>query len=87
MVLNLPYLLDEGFIQMVFYNQEQSKIFNASLALNGIKFYCVPAFFIFTFIQGGLLQHYNKNIFIMFLGFLFSIILLFIPRCQVGIFG
>jgi uridine kinase len=78
-VLNLPYLLDEGFIQMVFYNQEQSKIFNASLALNGIKFYCVPAFFIFTFIQGGLLQHYNKNIFIMFLGFLFSIILLFIP--------
>jgi uridine kinase len=79
---NMPYILDSSFIHMVFKNQEQTKFFQAFLSLNGFSFYLIPASLLFLFIKGGLLKNYNKDIFIMFLGFSFSIILLFVSPAQ-----
>jgi len=81
-LVNLPYLFDSSFIKMVFLNHSQSKIFLSALNLNSMSFYLLPASLMLLFIKGILLKRYNRDIFIMFLGFTFSIVLLFIPPMQ-----
>ena len=80
--INTPYILDPSFIQMVFSNQEQDKIFNASVSLGGLTLYLIPASLLILFVRGIFVKRYNRDIFIMFLGFKFSIILLFIAPMQ-----
>jgi len=80
--LNLPYLFDSSFFAMVFQNQEQGKVLQAAFSFNNISFYLIPASMMILFAKGLLIKNYNKDIFIMFLGFSFSIILLFISPMQ-----
>ncbi len=75
---NLPYIFDPAFFLTVFRNQEQSKIFESYIAINNAVIYVIPASIFLLFLKGVLIQHYNRDIFIMFLGFSFSAILLFI---------
>lgn len=80
--INLPFIFDPSFFTMVFKNQEQGKVFQASLSFREISFYFIPASLLLLFIRGLLIKNYNKDIFVMFLGFSFSIILLFISPMQ-----
>lgn len=75
---NLPFLLDPSFINMVFKNSSQAKIFKAAIPINGLNFYIIPAALLMLFVRGATLKNYNRDIFMMFFGFAFSTILLFI---------
>ena len=81
-VINAPYILDAPFIKTVFFNQEQDKVFSAVISLGNFSIYPIPASLLILFVHGALLKHYNRDIFIMFLGFAFSIILFFIAPMQ-----
>lgn len=78
-IINHSYLLNTSFLQMVFQNQEQAKLFNSFILLNEMNIFLIPATFLILFIRGILIKTYNRDIFIIFLGLTFSIILLFIP--------
>ncbi len=75
---NIFYIADPSFHQMVMLNQEQNKIFQLSFPLGQFYFYFIPASLIFLFVKGLSLRVYNRDIFMMFLGFAFSILLVFI---------
>lgn len=76
---NIAFWTDSSFLQMVFHNAEQAKVFLAHIPFgSGHLFYMIPCCLIFLFIKGALLPAYNKNILTMFLGFAFGIILLFV---------
>jgi uridine kinase len=81
-IVNLQYIFDPAFFQMVFQNQEQEKLFSSFVSTGSYRIYLVPASILILFVYGGLLGRYSKNIFLMFLGFSFSIILLFVPPMQ-----
>lgn len=78
-IVNLPYLFGFGFWNMVFLNREQAKVFDFGFPYgNDLYFYLIPAALLGLFVNGALLRRYNRNVFIMFLGFAFSVTLLFI---------
>lgn len=77
-VCNIFYITDRSFLQMVLLNQEQNKIFQLSFPLGQFNFYFIPAGLLFLFAKGLSLKTYNRDIFMMFLGFAFSILLVFI---------
>jgi uridine kinase len=77
-IINLPYLWSISFLEMVFNNQEQTKFFKSYITLNELNFFLIPSTLLILFIRGSLIKIYNRDIFIMLLGFSFSIILLFI---------
>lgn len=79
LLINLPYTFDPAFFQAVFRNHEQFKVFESYITINNAVIYIIPASIFLLFLKGVLIQHYNRSIFIMFLGFAFGIILLFIP--------
>ena len=78
-IVNAPYLFDPAFIEMVFQNREQGKLFNAIFQLDNLPIYIIPCLMLLLFIRGIWIKSYNRDIFMMFLGFNFSLVLLFIP--------
>jgi len=81
-LINLPFLFDPIFQQMVFKNIEQDRIFQLSIAVGGSSFYFIPACLLLLLVRGALINNFNRDIFIMFLGFAFGIILIFISPMQ-----
>ena len=81
-IVNLPFLFDESFFKMVFQNTEQEKLFQWAFTLGTLSFYVVPSCILFLLVKAVLIKRFNQDIFIMFLGFCFSIILLFVPIMQ-----
>lgn len=81
---NLPFLFDPAFLHMVFLNVEQQKIGQASLRLtmNGPDFYVIPAAYMLLLFYAFRIKVQNRDIFLMFLGFTFEVLLLFIPPMQ-----
>ena len=79
LIVNLNFLFSPAFIEMVFQNREQGKLLSAYFLLDQIPIYIIPCLVFLLFLRGISLKHYNRDIFIMFLGFSFSLILLFIP--------
>lgn len=79
-VPNLPFLFDHAFRDMVFLNTEQEKIALAWLELtpNGPQFYIIPAAYILLLFYACRITVQNRDIFFMFLGFSFGVLLLFI---------
>lgn len=78
-----PYLSSKGFWQIVFENNQQGKIFDLSFSFaSGLVFYLIPAIYIFLVAKSFSFKSYNRDIFIMFLGFAFGILTVFIPPMQ-----
>lgn len=77
--VNINYIGQSGFAQMVFNNQEQSKLFNVAIEIDSLSVYLVPLSLLVLFFRGALIRIYNRDIFLMFLGFTFCVLLLFIP--------
>jgi uridine kinase len=78
LIINAPFLLSSGFFEIVFNNQEQLKIFGASLTLGSVSVFLVPLSILFLLIKGASIKRFNKDLFTMFLGFSFGIILIFV---------
>ena len=81
-VPNIPFIFSNSFIEMVFQNREQVKLFESSLLIGGYSFYLVPAAYILLLFKGISIKGFNRDVFVMFLAFSFGIILLFIPPMQ-----
>jgi uridine kinase/Gpi18-like mannosyltransferase len=82
-IVNLPYLFNPAFIKMVFLNSIQMKIFDIYFAYpQSVLFYLVPSIYLILLAKSFSIKSYNKDIFIMFLGFSFGLILLLIPPMQ-----
>lgn len=82
-VCNLPFIFNENFILMVFQNTKQIKVFNFYYHFSDqVLFYFTPAAYLALFIRSLDFKSYNKDIFIMFLGFSFGILTIFIPPMQ-----
>ena len=82
-VLNLPFLFSEAFLQMVYGNSEQSKIWNAGLPLTGeLKYFIIPAIYLILLATATRFKRISKDLFLIFIGFSFSMLLVFIPPQQ-----
>lgn len=79
-LVNMPFLFDHAFRHMVFENLEQKKIGQVALRLtrSGPEFYAIPAAYILLVFYALRIKIQNRDIFIMFLGFAFGVMLLFI---------
>jgi uridine kinase len=82
-VINLPYIGQSGFRQMVYNNPEQAKLFATALPLSaGGLFLVTPAVYLLLVIKFRSFWQINRNLLLMFLGFAFGIITIFITPMQ-----
>lgn len=80
---NIVYLSSPEFISMVFLNKEQGKIFASFYQMhNDLLFFFIPAAYLLLLIKALSIKGYNRDIFIMFLGFAFGVINIFTPPMQ-----
>ena len=82
LVINAPFILDPSFQQMVFQNNEQGRIFDLAFKIGNSSFYFIPACLLLLLVRGAMITNFNRDIFIMFLGFAFGIILIFVSPMQ-----
>lgn len=81
--INYPYIFDNSFHVMVFLNETQSRIFDFNYALDATNImYILPATYIFILIIAANLKSLSKDVYIMFLGFSFSITTLMVIPMQ-----
>ena len=79
LILNLPYINSEAYIKMVYANSEQSKVWNAGFPMIGtLKYYIIPAVYIILLAIATRFKHISKDLFLIFIGFSFSVLLIFI---------
>ena len=76
-LINLPSLTDPYFIEMVFNNSTQSKIFESSISFSSAEIYLLPIAYILLFFSSLYITNLNKNSFLTFLGFAMGIFLVF----------
>ena len=76
-LINLPFLTDSYFIEMVFNNSTQGQIFESSIFLSSAEIYLLPIAYIFLFFSSLYITNLNKNSFLTFLGFAMGIFLIF----------
>ena len=82
-VLNNVQLLNTAFLTIVFNNREQLKIFDLQVHLNDVNtIYVIPLGYALLFLHSLTFKHFNRDTFVMFLGFSFGIITLFIAPMQ-----
>ena len=75
--INSPYLLDTSFLSSVFNNQQQAKLLISSIQFGEFQMYLLPIAYCAILLRGVSLKTLNKDIFVMFLGFCFAILLVF----------
>ena len=82
-IINYNYFFSPEFIAMVFGTKEQFKVFDLRLPFNSrLVLYLAPLAYFILFLKSLVYRTYNRDIFVMFLGFSFGILTLFIPPGQ-----
>ena len=80
LIINSPFILSEDFYQMVFNNKEQIKLWSFNIQYNSQwSLYVIPFLYILSLAKAIRYEYLSKDLFIMFIGFVFSLLLLFIP--------
>lgn len=84
LLVNFPYVASDGFIHMVFLNAQQNKIGIAAISSgnDNVAFYLIPALLLMLIAYSCHIQIRNRDLFVIFVGFSFGILLLFIPPVQ-----
>lgn len=79
-LINLPYLNSASFLKMVYGNSEQSKVWNAGFSMIGnLTYYIIPAVYLILLATATRFKRISKDLFLIFIGFSFSVLLVFIP--------
>ena len=73
------FILDSSYLEMVLFNEQQSKIFNLNVSLGVSALYLVLLAYIFLLVLAFKVSIANLNLFIIFVGFFFSVILALVP--------
>jgi uridine kinase len=82
-LINIPALLSTGFRQMVFNNEEQMKLFSTGFPISGSNlFLLVPAVYLLLLIRFTGYWQMSRNLLLMYLGFAFGLITIFIAANQ-----
>lgn len=80
--VQLPYLFNTDYQQMVFANKVQTKVFDAHLPFgNYMLYFIVSAYFILLF-RAITFTKINRNLLMLFLAFSFGVLTLFITPMQ-----
>ena len=82
LLINSPYLYDASFLSMVFNNQQQSKLLLSSIQFGEVSLYLLPLAYCAILLKGLSFHTLNKDIFVMFLGFCFALLLIFTQPTQ-----
>ncbi len=83
LLFNLNFIFSTGFQQMVFANSQQIKLFDFAFAFpNNISFYVIPALYLALLIRSVDFKVFNRDVFVMFLGFSYGLLIIFIPPMQ-----
>jgi len=78
LIANAAYLNSSGFLQMVFNNSEQIRIFDLKINIGLTSILIIPLSYLLLTFKGFAIKSFNKDVFNMFLGFSFGIILIFV---------
>lgn len=79
-IFNFPFLFNEEFVKMVYNNKEQAKVFMSNMTMaDNLVFYVIPSAYIVLLAIALRFKRLSKDLFILFIGFTFSLLLLFIP--------
>lgn len=79
-VANLPFIFDPGFRTLVFENSIQFKIFDLTIPFGSDSvIFVVPMAYAALLIYSATFRFFNRDVFVMFLGFSFGILTFFIP--------
>lgn len=82
-LINLQFLSSIEFVQMVFHNSEQLKIFDINyLFPSGHKLFFIPLFYILILFYCLRLKTFSRDVYLMFLGFSFGLFTLLIIPMQ-----
>lgn len=79
--LNLPYYGPDLY-NMVFANPQQLKVFDLKIGFGNLQLFMMPFVLIVVYIQSTLYKFYNKDLFLVYLGFVFGVTTLLIPPMQ-----
>lgn len=80
LLLNLPYIESESYLKMVYANREQPKIWNASFSMLGtLNYYIIPSVYLILLATATRFKRISQDLFLIFIGFSFSVLLIFIP--------
>jgi uridine kinase len=83
LVLNFRYIATPAFIEIVFKTKEELKVLNLSWKITDqLIIYFVPLAYLILFVKSLIYRTFNRDIFLMFLGFSFGILTLLIPPMQ-----
>lgn len=82
-LLNLDYLLRPGFFDLVLKTREEFKVFDFQIRFNdNFVIYIVPLAYLILLARSLAYRAFNRDLFLMFLGFSFGILTIFIPPMQ-----
>ena len=85
LIIQLPFLSNNSYLITVYNNGAQTKFLNLFLnfeTTTNTLFYIAPAAIILLFFYGTTFKNFNKNLFVLFLGFSFATITLLTPPSQ-----
>lgn len=83
LLINNFHLLSQSFQTIVFGNREQNKIFDLQIALSdGNIIYLIPMAYTLLLLHAVTFKRFNRDTFIMFIGFGFGLLTLGIPPMQ-----
>lgn len=81
--LNFRYIFTPAFIEIVFKTREELKVLNLNWRISDqLIIYFVPLAYLILFVKSLTYRIFNRDIFLMFLGFSFGILTLLIPPMQ-----
>ena len=75
--INLPFLFDFSFYQIVFFNSQQARVLDSFLSIGDIKIYLLPLAYLLLLSRLISVKVFSKDVFLMFTGVIFGIFLLF----------
>lgn len=84
-IVQIPFINNPQYLNIVYNNDTQVKFLNLFISFqtsNQTLFYVAPASIILLLFYGLMFKNFNRNLFILFLGFCFAIITLLAPPSQ-----
>lgn len=75
--INIQFIFDNDFLDMVFNNQQQTKILVSTFQFGSLEIYLLPIAYFAVLFKGFSMRALNKDLFVMFMGFSLAILLIF----------
>ncbi|MDC1131830.1 hypothetical protein OAT59_04515 [Gammaproteobacteria bacterium] len=81
-LINILFIFDSAFVNMVFNNKQQAQMLISSIQFGTLTLYLLPIAYFTILLKGFSMKTINKDVFVMFLGFSFAILLIFTHPSQ-----